>query len=416
MTRPATARRRAALWVAAALALVLLPLVAVGSPPAPRLAPAADGSQFSAGNIISDEIFFDGGSMTAPEVQAFLDLKGASCRTGSDGTPCLRVYRQDTVTKPADGRCATYAGAPMESAADIIAKVGAACGVNPRVLLVMMQKEQSLVTNSGSSLYATRYQKAMGFGCPDTAACDTQYYGFFNQVYNAARQFQNYRQRPTSYGYRAGLTNQIRFSPDASCGSAPVYLANQATAGLYNYTPYQPNAAALRAGYGSGDSCSAYGNRNFWMYYTDWFGSTQSPGGGAIAARYAVLGGSGGQLGAATSLITCGLAGGGCFQQYAGGAIHWSPATGAVETKGWVASEWASQSRENGPLGYPVAPEEPAVGGVLQRFQGGTVWSSPSSGAHAVWGWVLGKYTGLGGESSVLGFPTSDEVAVPGGV
>ena len=49
-------------------------------------------------------------------------------------------------------------------------------------------------------------------------------------------------------------------------------LANAATAALYYYTPYQPNAAALANLYGTGDSCSAYGNRNFWRLYRDWFG------------------------------------------------------------------------------------------------------------------------------------------------
>jgi uncharacterized protein Veg len=44
---------------------------------------------------------------------------------------------------------------------------------------------------------------------------------------------------------------------------------------LYKYTPYTPNAAALNNLYGLGDNCSAYGNRNFWRYFTDWFGSTQ---------------------------------------------------------------------------------------------------------------------------------------------
>jgi len=53
-------------------------------------------------------------------------------------------------------------------------------------------------------------------------------------------------------------------------------LQNQATAGLYNYTPYQPNQAALNNLYGSGDACSAYGNRNFWRIYIDWFGSPTS--------------------------------------------------------------------------------------------------------------------------------------------
>jgi hypothetical protein len=53
-----------------------------------------------------------------------------------------------------------------------------------------------------------------------------------------------------------------------------VNIQTQATAGLYNYTPYQPNSAALANLSGTGDSCSAYGNRNFWRYFNDWFGST----------------------------------------------------------------------------------------------------------------------------------------------
>ncbi|MFZ1523014.1 MAG: hypothetical protein WAS94_03260, partial [Candidatus Saccharimonadales bacterium] len=41
-------------------------------------------------------------------------------------------------------------------------------------------------------------------------------------------------------------------------------------------TPYRPNQAALNNLYGTGDGCSAYGNRNFWRFYTDWFGSTRA--------------------------------------------------------------------------------------------------------------------------------------------
>jgi hypothetical protein len=70
------------------------------------------------------------------------------------------------------------------------------------------------------------------------------------------------------------MVNNVRYNPNAACGTSPVYIQNQATVNLYNYTPYQPNAAALAAGYGTGDSCSAYGNRNFWNFFTDWFGPT----------------------------------------------------------------------------------------------------------------------------------------------
>ena len=48
----------------------------------------------------------------------------------------------------------------------------------------------------------------MGQGCPDTAACDTRYYGFFNQVYGAAWQLKRYAQpaghEPVLHLVRAG--------------------------------------------------------------------------------------------------------------------------------------------------------------------------------------------------------------------
>ncbi|MCW2576468.1 MAG: hypothetical protein JWR66_2498 [Modestobacter sp.] len=240
------------------------------------LTPAADIRQFDPGNIITDDLFFDGGAMSAAEVQAFITTKGASCRTGTDGTPCLKDFRQDTTARAADAYCAGYTPGAAEPAGLIIAKIGISCGISQRALLVILQKEQGLVTSTGgANLYATRYQKAMGFACPDTAPCDVAYYGFQNQVYSAARQFQRYAASPASFGYRAGRTSNIQWSPNTDCGSSPVLVRNQATAGLYIYTPYQPNAATLAAGYGTGDGCSAYGNRNFWLYYTDWFGSTQ---------------------------------------------------------------------------------------------------------------------------------------------
>jgi hypothetical protein len=101
----------------------------------------------------------------------------------------------------------------------------------------------------------------------------TEYYGFQNQLWHAARQFQRYRLQPTSYNYRAGVDNRIGLNPNTACGVQTVYIQNSATAALYNYTPYVPNAAALNAMPGIGDGCSSYGNRNFWMYYWQWFDS-----------------------------------------------------------------------------------------------------------------------------------------------
>jgi hypothetical protein len=256
-----TKSRVGALLLSGALLSALL--VTPGAQPAA----AAPAEQFDAGNIISDAEFFDSGAMNQAQVQQF--LQGQSCAP-RDAVPCLTTYSQETPSKPAAGagHCAAYAGQASESASQIIWKVGQACGISPRVLLVLLQKEQSLITAPSSYGYA----RATGYGCPDTSGCDSAYFGFFNQVYRAAWQFRQYTLKPTQWRYRVG-NNTIQFHPNASCGSSVVTVANQATANLYNYTPYQPNAAAISNLYGTGDGCSSYGNRNFWRMYYDWFGS-----------------------------------------------------------------------------------------------------------------------------------------------
>ncbi|WP_431031422.1 hypothetical protein [Plantibacter sp. RU18] len=251
-------------------AIALIAGVLTVAPVSVQSASAADARDFQAGNIISDSLFYDGGTMGAGEVQNFLNAARPSCRAGYT---CLKDYAEATASRSAvAGRCAAYAGSGRESAASIIAKVGAACGISQKVLIVMLEKEQSLITDDWPS--ARQYRSAMGYGCPDTADCDTNYYGFYNQVYAAALQFKNYQANPTRWNHVPGRINAVRYNPNAACGSSSVFIQNYATAGLYNYTPYQPNASALANLYGSGDGCGAYGNRNFWRLYTDWFGST----------------------------------------------------------------------------------------------------------------------------------------------
>jgi hypothetical protein len=254
------------------LALLLAPVLALGivEPATAPSAQAVSGSQFDPAYIISDQVFFDGNAMGPMDVQYFLNSKLTSCRAGYT---CLKDYLQAVPAMPAeDGLCAGYTAHPWQSAAEIISRVGASCQVSPKALLVLLEKEQSLVTDSWP--IAAQYTKATGFACPDTAPCDPSFGGFFYQVYNAARQLRNYGRNPASWNYRAGSVSNILFNPNADCGSSPVLIRNRATAALYNYTPYQPNAAALANLYGAGDACSAYGNRNFWRLYNDWFGPT----------------------------------------------------------------------------------------------------------------------------------------------
>ncbi|CCH90115.1 Conserved protein of unknown function; putative LGFP domains [Modestobacter italicus] len=398
--------------VLAVLAAALL-VPAAGDSPVSS-AQAADATLFDAGNIISDGVFFDGLSMDAAAVQTFLTAKGASCTDGQK--PCLKNYRQDTADQPADAYCAGYRRGAAETAATIIAKVGASCGINPRVLLVLLQKEQGLITTKSPTTYA--YTNATGFGCPDTAACDPAFSGIVSQLYFAARQFQRYAAGAAG-SYRAGRENTIAYAPatkgydnigNARCGTSQVYIANKATAGLYSYTPYRPNAAALAAGYGTGDSCSTYGNRNFYLYYTDWFGSTQSPGGEAILARASAPGAST-TLGAATSGVRCGLAAGGCYQSYQKASIYWSPATGAQVVRGAIFGRWGASGWEGGLLGYPTGEEWCGLtgGGCFQPFQGASIYYSPTAGTHAVGGAIGAKWAAQDWEKGPMGYPTSDE-------
>jgi putative cell wall-binding protein len=226
---------------------------------------------FTPGNLISDANFYNGSALSAGDIQSFLSAAVPVCR---NGYICLKDFVQNTTTFAADKNCATYAGAANESAATIIAKVGAACGISQKALLVLLQKEQGLVTDTWP--VATQYAQATGYSCPDTSACDPGYAGFFTQVYRAAWQFKEYLGSTYFTWFPVGKTSAIAYNPKGSCGSGQVTIWNNATAALYYYTPYQPNAAAIANYPSDGDSCSAYGNSNFWGNYTDWFGSATS--------------------------------------------------------------------------------------------------------------------------------------------
>ncbi|KAB1647028.1 hypothetical protein F8O06_00075 [Pseudoclavibacter sp. CFCC 14310] len=378
-------------------------------------AQAASAWDFDAGYIISDANFYDSNSMTAGDVQSFLNARVPNCEPWRDSNPrdvtCLKDYSTQTTAKPADTYCSGYPS-QRQTAAQIIDGVARSCGISQKVLLVTLQKENALVNHTWPSSW--RYQTAMGYGCPDNAACDTQYYGLFNQIYRAAWQFKYYAAHPNSYAYRAGQNNYVQWNPNAACGGSTVYIRNQATASLYIYTPYQPNNAAKNAGYGSGDDCSSYGNRNFFLWYSDWFGS---PAGyatsGAIGAKYTALGRERSYLGPAASAEGSGLRGGGAYQVFVGGQIHWSPATGAHATKrgSAIQSFWAGLSWENGPLGYPTSDEIVGLrdNGASQVFQNGQVHWSPQTPARMTRGAIQDRWASSGWESGQVGYPVSNE-------
>lgn len=154
-----------------------------------------------------------------------------------------------------------------DTAAHIIWQAAQDYQINPQVLIVLLQKEQGLITDDFPN--SRQYRSATGYGCPDTAPCSSQYYGFKNQVRKAAAMF-----RAVLDGGWTNFPlgeNYIQYNPNAGCGGSVVNIRSLATSALYRYTPYQPNAGALAAGYGTA-YCGAYGNRNFYLYFEDWFG------------------------------------------------------------------------------------------------------------------------------------------------
>lgn len=257
---------------------------------------AVSGTDWNPGRIIDDVVFQNKNSMTVQQIQQFLDAKVPVCdRNGTTmmwdsaygdtvsratfsarrgiSTPftCLKEYVENPTTKENNvGRpTATIPGGI--GAAQLIYNAAQAQNINPQVYLVLLQKEQSLITDDWP--WPKQFERATGNNCPDTAPCDPQYAWLWTQVNNAGAQFNYYVNNFDEYNYAPGWNN-ILYSPNGSCGTRSVFIENAFTAALYIYTPYTPNQAALSNLYGTGDGCSSYGNRNFWRMFSDWFGGT----------------------------------------------------------------------------------------------------------------------------------------------
>ena len=410
--------RRRTLWAVAALVVAFLAgsVVPAGTASAapqsaseqrPARALQLKGSDFNAGYIISDSLFFDGGAMTQSQIQSFLRSKVGACQNSY----CLADARSSSKSKPADAMCNAFSGSSTETVAAIIYKVQKACGVSARVILVTLQKEQGLLTKSAPTSGAVRI--AMGYGCPDTAACDTTYYGFFNQVYQAARQFKRYGMPGSSFNwYPIGQVSNVRYHPNASCGTKAVRIQNRATAALYYYTPYTPNAKALANLGTTGDSCSSYGNRNFWDYYNSWFGNSMGGAGDAAIALALEDAGGTAVMGTAVSpLANCGTKKS-CYQRYTKGGIYWTAASGAFALTGAVWEEFVAQDYGS-TLGYPIGPVVSVTGGSGQAFQSGSVYTSPA-GTFSVLRPLRDVFFAKGSTSGPVGWPTGEQTCASG--
>jgi len=213
------------------LAMISQPLVVFAQTTSTDLIPAEDTANgFNPNAILDDRDIFELGSMDLAGLRVFLNQHGALGR--------IQIMDIDGIEK---------------SPADIIWRVSTSYKMNPKYLLVLLQKEQSLVVDESPS--QRQLDWATGFGVCDSCAKDDPriqaYKGFANQIEYAAKQhrerylFQLLRNGTTISGYAPGKLTVV--------DGHPIRPANNATAMLYTYTPH------------------IHGNLNLWRIWRRWF-------------------------------------------------------------------------------------------------------------------------------------------------
>ncbi|MEK7651871.1 MAG: hypothetical protein AAB351_01530 [Patescibacteria group bacterium] len=244
-------------------------------------------ADFNPNKLIEDKTFSDIQTFgSALGIQQFLDSKKSILANTNVGF--LQKLRE-----PTDVNLKTNLSDPeanlgrLRSAAELIWDASVKTGINPQVIIVTLQKEQSLIT--GAFLTDSKIQSAldhaMGFGCPDSGGCDSLFFGFYPQLFGAYdAQGNKYIGAPgslmrsftTPNGRGPGVDAQnqtfgtpiIRTSkindivsfknttggPQNPQAFQTVTLSNAATAALYRYTPHVYN-----------------GNYNFWKFFDQWF-------------------------------------------------------------------------------------------------------------------------------------------------
>lgn len=137
----------------------------------------------------------------------------------------------------------------------------------------------------------------------------------------------------------------------------------------------------------------------------------------AIDAKYRSWGGADSPLGQPVGEAY--PVGAGAGRDYAGGAIFYSPGTGAHVMYGLILERYRELGGPAGALGFPTTDEEEALGG-SDRFSdfsaadGATVYWNPEAGAWLIRGPILEAWNHLGGAEGPMGHPTAAEVEADG--
>lgn len=198
---------------------------------------------FNPNYIISDFEILDYNSMSLGDIQKFLENKNSylanySCPNAYGTIKKASEIIYDAAVNNYD--CEGIGLADNVSEAERKLKCEKITTVSPKFLLVLLQKEMSLIEEASPK--QSRLDWAVGYGCPDGGGCNDRWKGFGKQINSASLQFMDYMENPQLYTYKAGQTYTFTNPYSTIKGETTLVTpANQATAGLYNYTPHVYN-------------------------------------------------------------------------------------------------------------------------------------------------------------------------------
>jgi L,D-peptidoglycan transpeptidase YkuD (ErfK/YbiS/YcfS/YnhG family) len=137
---------------------------------------------------------------------------------------------------------------------------------------------------------------------------------------------------------------------------------------------------------------------------------------GAILGEYRAMGGPAGIHGFPLTDERATPNGVGRYNHFQVGSIYWTAATGAHSVFGAIRDRWASMGWEKSRLGFPTTGDlgTPDGRGRYNHFQGGSIYWTAATGAHAVYGGIRTRWSQMGWETSALGYPTSEEMPFQG--
>jgi len=199
-----------------------------------------DNVDFTPNQIISDSEMVDDDVLTVEQVKLFLKNQGGT----------LAEYLDPETNLPAD---------------QIIWQAGQDFKINPKFLITLLQKEQSLVTDPAPQ--QSQYDWAAGYSCYGGVCLDI-YRGFGKQVQAAAKKFRSYLDDLEILGkYQDNayctFTKWCLGKPKETQDRLVILPQSKATAALYTYNPYRGNTVV--------DGYKIGANYNFWKIWQAWF-------------------------------------------------------------------------------------------------------------------------------------------------